>query len=71
MKISDFDSFRIDPEPIEGCEIKCPECGEWSFHTEWRATEVYCEDCGTHEAMRCPKCQDDIDNVWAELESRS
>lgn len=49
----------------EGCELKCPECGEWSSHKEWKETSVYCEDCGEHAAMRCSRCDEVFDHVWS------
>ena len=48
---------------------KCPQCGEWSLESEWSEAEVYCEDCGSHPAARCPKCDEDADTVMCDLES--
>ena len=42
----------------------CPECGEASPIEEWQETEVGCEDCGTHDARKCPRCGEDQDHVW-------
>jgi hypothetical protein len=51
----------------EGCELKCPDCGEWASHKEWEECEVYCEDCGyEHAAMKCPNCEEAFDHVWSE-----
>ncbi len=73
--MADIDFFSvawlIEPEPIEGCEIKCPECNEWSNVSDWAETEVGCEDCGSHEAIGCPKCGEEIDHVYSDgVESR-
>lgn len=63
MKIEEFGYFEI--EPFEGCEIKCPDCGKWSNHKDWTETEVPCEECGSHDAIQCPKCFENIDHVFA------
>ena len=63
MEIKDLHWWDMKPEPTEGCEIKCPECNEWTKYTEWTETEVGCEDCGSHAAIRCPKCDEDFDHV--------
>jgi DNA-directed RNA polymerase subunit RPC12/RpoP len=67
MKIDDFLWFwKFNPEIEEGSEIKCNECGAWSPHVEWAETEVYCEDCGEHAAIECPKCGMSHDHVWSD-----
>ena len=50
MKPDEFDGW--DVKAFEGCEIKCPACKKWSNHNEWTETEVYCELCGEHAAIR-------------------
>lgn len=65
MNIKDLKPWDMKPQPTEGCEIKCPECRKWSKHTEWIESEVDCEDCGSHSAIRCPKCDEDFDHVWS------
>ena len=45
-------------------ELKCPECKEVSFAKDWRAGETGCEDCGSHSAVFCPKCDEPFDHVW-------
>ena len=68
MEIEDIKGWwEISPKENlqDGCELKCPECGEWSSHKEWKETSVYCEDCGEHMAMRCPHCDEDFDHVWS------
>jgi len=54
-----------DINPFEGCEIQCPECKEWASHKDWLETKVYCEDCGSHSAIRCPNCNEEFDQVWS------
>ena len=44
--------------------MQCPECKESSPGTEWRDTDVYCEDCGDHPAVACPNCGECFDHVW-------
>ena len=57
----------VEPEENlqEGCELKCPECGEWHNHNEWKEAEVYCILCGEHYAMKCPSCEERFDHVWS------
>ena len=45
-------------------EIHCPECGIVSMVSEWKETTVGCEDCGEHDALECPECEERFDNVW-------
>jgi ribosomal protein S27E len=52
--------------------VKCPSCLETSPATEWEDTDIYCEDCGDHAAVRCPKCEEVFDTIsttsWDEAE---
>lgn len=62
----DLDTLRwwkFTGELTEGCELKCPDCGEFSPHTMWVESEVPCECCGEHFAMDCPKCHGLIDHI--------
>jgi len=52
-------------EADEGCELLCPRCNNWSVHTDWEDTEVPCEECGSHMAIRCPNCDEDFDHIWS------
>lgn len=66
MEIKDINClWYVEPVElfVEGCEIKCTECGEWANHEDWEETEVYCEDCGSHTAMRCPNCAAAHDHI--------
>lgn len=47
---------------------QCPECKEVSDSTLWEETEVGCEDCGSHPALRCPKCDTGIDMIFYNTE---
>lgn len=61
-------TFHRNGEPtrvLEGDLIRCSACGEWSHHGGWKEVDVYCEVCGEHAAIRCPKCGEDFDHVWA------
>ena len=56
--------FDFDVEPTtEDSVVECPGCHEPSALREWVDTEVYCEDCGSHSAMGCPKCDEEFDHV--------
>lgn len=66
MKVDDLYQWNCDPMPIEGDELQCPKCKEWTSHNEWEETEIYCEDCGSHLAMKCPKCKEYLDNVYSD-----
>jgi hypothetical protein len=33
---------------------------------EWRETETYCEDCGTHPSVVCDKCEEEYDLIAEE-----
>ena len=59
-----FDEFVFEPELEEASEIFCPQCEEWSFQEDWYETEVGCEDCGSHRALGCPKCEIPFDTVY-------
>ena len=67
MKIEDLDMFDMEPPPFDGCEILCKYCDEWSSHTEWPETEIPCEDCGEHYAMKCPKCNEVQSSVSSDI----
>jgi hypothetical protein len=42
----------------------CPECGQTSPVEEWVECEPGCEDCGSHDGRRCPRCDETFDHVW-------
>lgn len=52
-------------------ELQCPECEQWSEETKWEETEVPCDDCGTHSALKCPNCDEVFDIVFETLKSRN
>jgi len=49
-------------------EVYCIECNDWfkADYDDVYIHEVSCEDCGSHYAWKCPKCEELIDNVYAE-----
>ena len=51
-------------------KYKCPWCGEESLKNEWEETEVGCELCGSHDALRCPRCKEDVDLIYSDLEGK-
>ncbi|MCJ2114179.1 hypothetical protein MKK64_23710 [Methylobacterium sp. E-025] len=57
---------RRDPNAELG--YVCPECKAWSSVTLWKDTEVLCDECGTHGAIRCPLCEEDVDTVFNDFE---
>lgn len=61
-ELSDFWEFT-PPLSIDS-EIRCSECNVFSHYSQWGKTEVYCEDCGSHSAIRCPNCLEDFDHVY-------
>ena len=44
--------------------LACPKCGADVPRAEWEETEVGCDMCGTHLAIRCPECGEAFDHVW-------
>jgi hypothetical protein len=54
----DFDSPISDISTIE-----CPECEESSALRSWTIGAIYCDLCGEHDAIWCPKCHQPIDSV--------
>lgn len=60
----DFFAWTFTPrKPTERDEIQCHECNAWSPATEWSETYVYCEACGDHDAIQCPRCDYPHDHV--------
>ena len=47
----------------DNSKIKCHECKEVSSISEWTESEVYCELCGEHSAIKCPKCDERFDMI--------
>lgn len=46
--------------------MKCKECGKNIIKKNWIQTEVGCEDCGDHPAVRCPNCESTFDIIFDE-----
>ena len=65
MRIEEFNAWEFDKELTERCLIKCPKCNDCFCHTDWKETEVECEDCGSHAAIRCPGCEEFFDHVYS------
>lgn len=51
-------------------DIRCNACNKWTPEDQWEDTEVECELCRTHEAIRCPQCRAVFDEVLIDLERR-
>lgn len=45
---------------------RCPGCRQLTDPDLWEETKVGCEDCGMHDAMRCPECGECFDRVWCQ-----
>jgi ribosomal protein S27E len=44
--------------------LLCPECDTISPTADWPDTEVGCELCGEHQAIKCPNCGERFEHVW-------
>lgn len=44
--------------------ILFPECGVKTESNKWQEREVGCEDCGSHDGLECPNCQETFDHVF-------
>ncbi len=44
--------------------ITCPECKARTKSDTWLECSVYCEDCGEHDGLKCPECEEEYDHVW-------
>lgn len=63
MKAKEAWAWEFTQELSNSSEVRCPDCKEWSPLAEWNESEVFCEDCGDHAAMQCPKCEERFDHV--------
>lgn len=57
--------WKFDAKVEEDSLILCSECKEASPLREWTEGSVFCEDCGDHLAMECPRCEWRFDHVYA------
>lgn len=44
--------------------LQCPSCKVVGMGSAWTETEVGCEDCGSHPAIKCPFCEECVDWVY-------
>ena len=58
--------WKFTTELFNESIVICPDCKVPSPLSEWNEGEVYCEDCGSHAAMVCPRCEDRFDHVYQE-----
>lgn len=57
--------FWLFSQPVtETSDIECEDCQTYSPVLEWTRGEAGCEDCGTHDAIICPKCGSALDHVY-------
>ena len=52
-------------------EYLCPNCETWSNSAAWEETERGCADCGSHDALRCPACEESVDMIMRDLDERT
>lgn len=64
MKADETSLWDFDGPVVDDSVVVCPECNEPSQLADWREGSSYCEDCGDHSAMVCPKCEHHVDHVW-------
>lgn len=64
MKALDAWPWRFSRPITDDAVVQCPECSEWAPLAAWEETDVYCDSCGDHAAMRCPTCLHAFDHVW-------
>ena len=43
---------------------RCPMCKALGTAADFEETEVGCEDCGDHPAVRCRRCGESIDMIY-------
>jgi len=67
MTVEEAWAWRFEPELQEKSEVLCPECKEWSDISDWSEGSVFCELCGEHATMVCPKCEEQFDHVGYEI----
>lgn len=64
MTVKETWAWKFTALVTDSCAIRCPDCGELSPLADWQESEVCCEDCGSHAAMKCPRCSAKFDHVW-------
>lgn len=55
-----FGSDKIRDDTL----IECPLCDVASPAKDWEESEVGCESCGGHPALRCPDCDESVDTIF-------
>ncbi len=65
MNSIDLSLWTFEPPLQPGSMIVCSECKAASLTDEWKESSVYCEDCGDHQAIRCPQCDWPFDHIFA------
>lgn len=71
MTIERSSTWDLEPQPkSEHDLVLCSVCQAYSPLAEWGETDVPCEFCGDHSAMKCPQCDHAFDHVFATLETK-
>lgn len=65
MIAADTGLWKFTANVNDDSRVVCPECREDSPLAAWVEGEAYCELCGSHPTMVCPKCGEGQDHVWA------
>lgn len=63
MKASETRGWKFSAPIADDSEIQCQECAVFSPLAEWEEDSVYCEACGDHDALVCPRCGEYHDYV--------
>jgi hypothetical protein len=65
MKASEAWIWKFTKKPADDSEVKCPECEIFSPLSEWTDGEgsKWCETCGYHNVMSCPKCGYEVEHI--------
>lgn len=68
MKANDAEAYwDFDSELKDDSIIQCPDCKEWKCISEWTESDMYCELCGEHPAVKCPDCDERFDLIFSRI----
>ena len=66
LEVSNYLEDKPEKRPEIG--MKCPACDGVFELRLWELGYLYCEDCGGHPAMKCPKCEEQQDLIFHDPE---
>ena len=61
INLHDFSHWNFKPPLTEESSILCPKCEKYTKLEFWETANSPCEDCGDHDAIKCPKCGERFD----------